>query len=473
MSEEEKWGEDDVWESGGDYVEVPLVKSPPKSPFTSLSISDIESRFNTVIQNCVDLCQISSDEATILLLHFSWDYDKLQDQWFSMESKIRKDCGIPSVAMLVKVDTQCPVCFEDINEENSAYLKCKHAFCMDCWKGHLTAELDKGIASVLAKCPYHKCTSRVGPSLFKRFLTKDLYAKYKRFLSTIFVDNNNRTLRWCPNPGCKYIVEVTSPGILEVTCECGCAFCFACGADGHLPVNCDMNKKWTEKNTAESGNVTWIAANTKPCSKCKKPIEKNQGCNHMTCSQCKHEFCWICLGDWRAHNGNYSCNKINKDLWNKQSNAKAELERYMFYFERYENHIRAIRKANELKDSFGDFATHMTTLKRFEMEDMKFLWTCLNSLINTRRVLANSYVLGYYLKNIKQVQLFEFMQKDLEMTCESFHELIERRKDEFVISDDDNNVSFLAYKSQLINIANVTTKFYQGFIKGISTDLPF
>ena len=78
---------------------------------------------------------------------------------------------------------------------------------------------------------------------------------------------------------------------MDVHCGCGASFCWSCQEDAHRPVDCETVKKWLVKNGAESENMNWILANTKPCPACKRPIEKNLGCMHMVCSQCKFEFC--------------------------------------------------------------------------------------------------------------------------------------------------------------------------------------
>jgi ankyrin repeat protein len=113
-------------------------------------------------------------------------------------------------------------------------------------------------------------------------------------------------------------------------------FCFSCSSQTmHWPINCEALEQWKEKIAHEVGEVgeepvdgvnfndvaqrLWMKANTRPCPKCKAPIEKNDGCNHMTCSNrsCRHEFCWICREDWKIHNtetgGFFRCNRWQAD----------------------------------------------------------------------------------------------------------------------------------------------------------------
>ena len=48
----------------------------------------------------------------------------------------------------------------------------------------------------------------------------------------------------------------------------------------------------------------WLSANSKQCPRCRIPIEKNGGCNHMTCRPpggCGYEFWWSCRCEYPRH----------------------------------------------------------------------------------------------------------------------------------------------------------------------------
>jgi len=54
----------------------------------------------------------------------------------------------------------------------------------------------------------------------------------------------------------------------------------------------------------------WIKLHTKKCPKCKSNIQKNGGCNHMACTFCKYEFCWLCFVKYKA--GHFSLHPKSK-----------------------------------------------------------------------------------------------------------------------------------------------------------------
>ena len=73
--------------------------------------------------------------------------------------------------------------------------------------------------------------------------------------------------------------------------ECGNHTCFKCGKPWH------ENACVEERIDGAIARYLLIAE----CIKCKAPITKNGACNHMTCSRCNAEFCWICRKNYRGH----------------------------------------------------------------------------------------------------------------------------------------------------------------------------
>lgn len=94
----------------------------------------------------------------------------------------------------------------------------------------------------------------------------------------------------------------------------------------------------------------------------------------MTCSQCKYEFCWLCMGDYKKHQaetGKYLCNSFadvvqlkrdnNKDLEEKQ---RIELmRRKLDHFQtRYMEHFKAIGFAKVKRDQIKSQTDEFTKM---------------------------------------------------------------------------------------------------------------
>lgn len=92
---------------------------------------------------------------------------------------------------------------------------------------------------------------------------------------------------------------ICDPNYARIRCtKCNHEFCFKCQEDWHSGT-CEDYKQWkVENGKADDVFTEWSEENTKPCPQCKAKILKTEGCNHMTCGNCRFEFCWLCGGKY-------------------------------------------------------------------------------------------------------------------------------------------------------------------------------
>lgn len=73
--------------------------------------------------------------------------------------------------------------------------------------------------------------------------------------------------------------------------RCKHEICMKCGLDFHQEINCKNKMDQAMKEYfqgVDSGSIT-------NCPKCGMIVEKETGgCNHITCTKCNYQFCWIC-----------------------------------------------------------------------------------------------------------------------------------------------------------------------------------
>ena len=292
---------------------------------------------------------------------------------------------------------------------------------------------------------------------------------------------SNADVKLCPNPKCDKIFQLPGHGMTDIKCPCGTIFCFKCLRETHRPCDCLMIELWEKKakKDNDSENLKWLIANTKQCPNCHKYIEKNQGCNHMTCRReaggCGYEFCWICLGEWAPHGTSwYECKRVNKkDLEKKNkkiNDMKKELERFSKYYEGFQEEENAIKFAKKLDEKIDLYKNVLLTNKNQTNMDIVFLDEALKTVIECHLLLKNTYIFGYYMKSKLNSSLYEHHQEMLRREADLLHEKLEMTNLIDILSIDEKeqfNKEFNMYKEKVQSLMGETIKFKNNILEDI------
>lgn len=238
----------------------------------------------------------------------------------------------------------CSVCFMSwLGSECVQLPECGHIFCQTCLREFCKIQITEGSVRDLT-CPQADCKATPTPAQVRMLVGEELFGRYDRLLLQSTLDRMS-DVTYCPRSSCGSAVIQEKSSTAAMCSVCGFAFCVACKKTYHGTDDCQerrimkdaaqslidlpksqegiralwedyasgskQRKRLLEKrygrsvmvNTVEySLSVNWISVNAKHCPYCFTKIEKNGGCNMMTCSQCGQLFCWVCLTKLQGRN---------------------------------------------------------------------------------------------------------------------------------------------------------------------------
>lgn len=408
----------------------------------TLTVAEALQRMRHDADDLKELAFTSRTVALILLKFFQWSLVRARDRFFDARDEILGRLRISDESATTEPDVQrndvavtCCICWDDVPPNQAiALVSCSHWLCNDCALESCMFAIQRGSTVVDKRCPGPQCSGFTGEVLFRSILTRaEDIERYDGALVREYLENN-ALMRWCANPKgrCQHIIRVACnrDRVHEVQCaSCMTRFCFNCSDDAHAPATCDMMQRWRKKAADDSETVNWVAANTKNCPKCQGTIEKNGGCNHMVCTNCKHEWCWVCEGDWSKHGSSwYKCNFFDEGSDTTKSKgrdaAKESLKRYIFYYTRYSNHLNSQKLDAKVMQQVQ---TRMqeTLTKGDGGDNIRYLADTALVLFECRHTLTYTYVYAFYLEDGPEKALFEYQQAQLEFSTEELSMVIE------------------------------------------------
>ena len=201
-------------------------------------------------------------------------------------------------------DGCCVICFGDINKEEleRTKQKCNHQCCVDCWYEYIKTKITEAKVGKIT-CVALNCKTEISEDFIMNIINNDskLISKYERFKKRALIINNPKQ-KFCPEPDCDSYLEKGKNKYVQ--CKNGHKYCYNCLKKWHGDVDCDKE--------LDKDFQLWKANKViKQCPNCNFYTEKNEGCNHMTCAECKYQWCWLCLGKYEpGHFTRGTCNGL-------------------------------------------------------------------------------------------------------------------------------------------------------------------
>ncbi|CAF1126164.1 unnamed protein product [Adineta steineri] len=225
------------------------------------------------------------------------------------------DVHLSSIIKANKTEYECCVCLN--KKDLIIVFDCNHHVCLSCFKEYSITKLnsrqfklDSNIGYSLG-CPDGCPNTLLRDLHIFRLMDKSNYERYKIFGAEEYVFNHQGVICPMPSCGCGLILDESN---LKIICPlplgCGKTFCRNCKTlweDDTVQVclcqddnKNDDNRPYSFWNYLFNYQRETSSVLVKKCPRCSVKIEKDGGCNAISCTHCGMTWCWICEMEFRT-----------------------------------------------------------------------------------------------------------------------------------------------------------------------------
>ncbi|GJN15481.1 hypothetical protein PR202_gb02401 [Eleusine coracana subsp. coracana] len=155
---------------------------------------------------------------------------------------------------------------------------------------------------------------------------------------------------------------------------------------------------WT--SSADAASADWVLLHTKPCPRCRRPIERASGCIYIRCAPpCGHHFCFRCLRPVAGATPEGAPCFNGHDLLRRRG-ARVALDRFL----RYQDLWAACRRKRRLAQSEARrIREEMTVKPRGDAKRAEIVAEAWEAVAEGRRVLGNACAHGIGLRGEREL----------------------------------------------------------------------
>ena len=305
---------------------------------------------------------------------------------------------------------KCKIC-EEILEKSliKQCEKCQFYFCNECLYLHIKELIKSGKFELF--CP--QCNNIYNNNKIEEIFSlsdenkneinklKQLYEK--NITKNIILTNPN--LKFCPIKDCQGYAKKNDNKNYNI-CNKGHKFCSKCGEFWHGNEICPVEEEVDKLFQQYCKKI-----NSKKCPYCQIITFKNGGCNHITCTFCRKNWCWLCQEIFESTDEHYG--KRNNKCYNKMMNN--EIEIFCSNCGIITNIYKTFSKCDHLicQNCFSSYLIENDTLKLSRRTNLKCMTEGCNEISNFSGRSIIDFIKEINNKNInnkyrRQILFFEY-----------------------------------------------------------------